>query len=415
MDHVTHPRTAAIRDPRLPVLTELLNAPVPGPVRAALQAAGAEVQACRVASVSWSPGSSARVSYDVLIDPGAPGLEAGGWIGPVVVAAGRLPSGAFLVGDGEQQVAVWRVPHDPGLPGLPSAVDPRTAGDLLTALGQDGGPVQTRVRAYRPGRRAVVEITGRAEGLYLKVLRLGRAEAVHERHRWLAGHLPVTQSLGIDPGLGIVALQAMPGVTLREAMEDPQALLPTPQSLDSLLQRLPDPARADVALSPVDRVADAAAAVAQLLPETADLAAELAARIGTRDGVAADRAVHGDFYEGQILIEGSAISGLIDLDTYGWGRPGDDHATMLGHLSVYQGMSPQQLRIAQYGGLLLAEWEGQVAPGELRRRTAATVLSLAPGAFRAQGPTWPEELQRRLELALAWIESAEAAGYRHGT
>lgn len=384
------------------MVAELLGQPVPGPVRAALAEAGAEVQGCRVRQVSWSPGSSIRVSYDVLLqDPAASAEQSIA----VVAAAGRIPDGAFVVGDGQDQVAVWRPPHDPALPGLASALDPDTAGALLEQLGASGGQVRTRLRAYRPSRRAVVAITGRDHGLYLKVVRPEAVVALHRRHLWLAQRLPVTHSLGYDPALGVLALQSLPGQTLRACLQDQQAALPEPARLVSLLAALPPPQDQVVTYSPISRVPASARLLTSLLPEHATRIRQVATAIGEEHSEPSGP-VHGDFYDGQVLVHQGEVTGVIDLDTYGWGRPADDAGTMLGHLSAAQGMSRQGSRVAGFGAAMLAQWARDLDPVDIRLRTAATVLTLAPGAFRSQVPDWPAEVMRRVELAAAWVDSA---------
>lgn len=406
-EHLAHPRTAAVRDPALPALRELLASNRPAPLVSALGAAGLDVDRVMAQQVIWAPGSSARVVYRVRLREPLTGLsDEAGWFGPVVAATGRLPHGGLRVADGAEEVTIWRIPHDPALPGLASALDPGVAGALLTALGVPGPEVTPALRAYRPGRRAVVSIGGRDQGLYLKVLRPGRVERVHDRHLMLAGSLPVTRSLGFDPDLGVLALQVVPGHTLRESLDDPVAMVPTAEALADLLARLPDPGPEMRALSAMDRVTEMVATLTAILPEHAEDFAALGRRIDRPDRPTHPPVpVHGDFYEAQVLLDDGQISGLIDVDTFGWGAAYDDPATLIGHLSVYRAMAPHPERVAQYASGLLDWWEVRLDPVELRHRIAAVVLSLAPGAFRVQTPDWPTETLRRVALADAWVAS----------
>jgi len=98
--------------------------------------------------------------------------------------------------------------------------------------------------------------------------------------------------------------------------------------------------------------------------------------------------------------------GMLDVDTYGWGRPGDDASTMLGHLAVWSGMSSQPDRVRALGSELIKVWDELVDPTDLRRRTAAVVLALAAGPFRVQSADWPEETAVRVSIAERWVESA---------
>jgi hypothetical protein len=51
-----------------------------------------------------------------------------------------------------------------------------------------------------------------------------------------------------------------------------------------------------------------------------------------------------------------------------------------------------------------------VDPADLRRRTAAVVLSLATGPFRVQSADWPEATAQRVSLASKWVMSALEVG-----
>src|SRR5690606_8732082 len=92
----------------------------------------------------------------------------------------RMPDSAFVLERDGAQIAVWRFPNDPFLPGLPSAADPGRVRELLDQLQAPAGEVFVHTRAYRPSRRAVVEVRIEAPDvagriLYLKVLAGRRA------------------------------------------------------------------------------------------------------------------------------------------------------------------------------------------------------------------------------------------------
>lgn len=96
-------------------------------------------------------------------------------------------------------------------------------------VGAPAGPVTLHTRAYRPSRRAVVEVgiaTADSAGriLYLKLLAGDRAAELADLHRQLAGHLPVPRIVGVAEAQGIVAMEAMEGRTLRAALVDGDAL-----------------------------------------------------------------------------------------------------------------------------------------------------------------------------------------------
>ncbi len=115
-----------------------------------------------------------------------------------------------------------------GRPGDPRAGRCRStrlrARKLLADLGADQDEVFTRLRAYRPGSRAVVEVRGPTAAIFLKLVPVGEVEALHRAHQFLAEHLPVPRSLGFSRELGLLAMQALPGTTLRDSPRRPHRL-----------------------------------------------------------------------------------------------------------------------------------------------------------------------------------------------
>jgi len=404
---VTAPATAELRDPDIPAVSELLRAEgVPGPVAAAFGDAGATVESAVARQVTWWPGSSILVKYSAELTGAIEGRH------EVVAAAGRIPDGAVVVEADGERVGVWTVPHDPALPGLAAALDPVVVGALLAEFGRRVGGIELRVRAYRPTRRAVVEV--RDSGgvpLYLKVVRPRDVERLHAAHQALAAHLPVPRSLGVDRERGIVALERLPGATLREALDDPDAALPAPGDLDDLLRSMPRFPDAGSSKSPIERVPKLAGLLSAILPGEAARIEHLLAAIGT-DEAPPTIPVHGDFYEAQLLISGGRVTGLLDIDTVGLGRPGDDPATMLGHLASWRGSARHPERVTTLANGLLRHWDLRVDPVDVRLRAAAVLVGLATGPFRVQRPTWPADVAARLDLAQRWVESSNRVGER---
>lgn len=110
----------------------------------------------------------------VLFTVEADGADASTFDLVVHVSSEPVPAGATILAAGGRQVHVWRVPHDPYLPGMAAALTPARVRELLDGLGAEAGPVTLTTRAYRPTRRAVVEVRiGEQQPrsvLYLKVL-----------------------------------------------------------------------------------------------------------------------------------------------------------------------------------------------------------------------------------------------------
>lgn len=398
-----HPRTAQLHDSDLPAVATLLASQPPSPLVAAVAAAGGEITASNLSGVTWWPGSSITATFRLTV-------QGGGLAGEhdFVAAAGhRIPDGALVVEDGRSRVGVWRVPYDPALPGMDSALDPARTGRLLEDLGVPGGPVTPTLRAYRPGRRAVVSVSGREHAIYLKLLRPSKVESLHRRHRHLEQVLPVPHTLGYSQPLGLVALQAMHGSTLRHRLEDPAEALPDPSEVAGLLELLPEPADDHIARSPIERLPDMGRLLAAIVPDQRKRVEDLIRRIGS-DDVAPSVPVHGDYYEAQLMVSDGTVVGLLDVDTYGWGRPGDDPATLIGHLDLWRHLSGRPERVRSYAEALLAMWDRVVDPIDLRLRVAAVHLTLAPGAFRVQTADWPSETVARIEMAERWVQSAES-------
>lgn len=397
-------RTAALTDERLPALAQLLGDRVPGPLATAVGATGGRVTAARVRQVTWWPGRSATVSWDAVVE-GGPQAGRGTWVGTTRTA----PGGALVVGADEARVAVWRVPHDPFLPALATALHPPLLASVLDTLGARVVDPRTRLRAYRPTRRAVVEVTGQGGGspdrVHLKLVGPHRLRALHRRHQSLVDLLPVPAPLGTIPGLGLLAMRHRPGRTLRSALQDPAAALPHPDVVADLPAGLPEPSRATTVPSAVEAAPGVADLLRRLLPVEAGRIDRVVGALGP-DEVTDRVPAHGDYHEAQLLVdEQGRVSGVLDVDTLGVGRPADDAGTMLGHLAVWHGLSRQPDRVGAYAAALQQRWEARLGPVEVRRRAAARILGLAVGPFRVQQRDWPAETSRRLALAERWLSA----------
>ena len=393
-----------------PDLQLLLGGEAAGPLRALIETASGELLSFRPRQVNHQPaqpggGSSTIVQY------GAQVRWAGGRVASetlVMATGGRIPRRAAVVDGDGVRVGIWRWPFDPDLPGLASAVDADTVSALLATLGMGGGKVRLTVRAYRPGRRAVIEASGTHGRVFLKVVRPHRVEALHAQHRLLARHMPVPHSYGYSTD-GILVLQALHGGSLRGALSGPAVPLPGASALQGLLDQLPaELAQNQMSGDHLSRANHYADVVAGCLPDERARLDELLGRYAcTEAGEHPTVAVHGDFYEGQILVERGRVSGLLDVDTAGSGHRIDEWATMLAHLSVLGLLHPKARRIRRYGADMLANVETRYPTAQLRPRISAAVLGLATGPFRVQLQRWPEQTRRRIALAEQWLTYAE--------
>jgi Phosphotransferase enzyme family len=383
----------------------LLGEDAGGILAVAASTAGAELRSWKVRQVTHEPGRSTVVQYRAEFEwpDGSATAET------VVGATGaRIPDGAAVLDDGETKVAVWRWPADPSLPGLSRALDRDQVAGLLDEVGVDGGVVQLRVRAYRPGRRAVVEATGRRGRLFLKVVRPTTVEALHHTHRSLAAALPVPDSVGWT-GDGIVVLPGLPGSTLRELLRSGRSQLPPPESIDALLDRLPTelaagPRRRDLLTSAEHH----ASVIASVLPSLQGRLDDLLADLSGRGFVEHDLVpVHGDLYEAQLLVDRGRLTGLLDLDTAGAGHRVEDIANLCAHLSVLALTSDRPKVIRRYGAALLGYAESRFDRADLRARIAAALIGLATGPFRVLDVRWPKATAHRVELAGEWLAGAD--------
>lgn len=394
--------TASYRplDPGLPGFEELLYSPVPGPVAAIYEQAGSSIETLKAIQTTWRPGKSLTMRYRVTAaEGGLPGMN------DVIAVIGHIPEGVSLVAGPEAEVGLWVLPDDPMLPGLRSALDVPTVSRLLSDLGAKEEATATRLRAYRPGRRAVVQVDAGSSSIFLKVVPPKRIEALHAKHRFLADHLPVPDSLGLAPSQGIVAMMALPGADLRTALRQNLQPFPSADAIASVVMALPHPSDEWRSWSPEETLRGIVDLLTLLLPDESDRLEKLVAAIG-KDPSKRNVPVHGDFHEAQILVDRSRIVGLIDVDTFGWGRSGDDAATMLAHLHLLAPDCPDPNAVLALARTLNQRWDATTDPVRLRLKTGAHVLGLATGSFRVQSDNWVAETRARIDVAEQWVNSA---------
>ncbi|HEX9855689.1 MAG TPA: aminoglycoside phosphotransferase family protein [Acidimicrobiia bacterium] len=377
-------------------MAALLGEGGPDLVRSVL--AGGSVGAVRIVQVRYVPRRNITVQFVVTV--------AGAEVMVTAVSGLDVPDDLPSVEAAGHRIAFWRFPHDPFLPGLASAVDADRVRGLLETLGAAGRDVRVRTRTYRAGRRAVVEVTTEEARVFLKVVRPHRTRALHDHHVALADEVPIPHSLGLAADLGIVALEAMPGRTLRDVVEAGRAR-PSGRALVDLLNRLPLSPTSGKVAGPDDRVADHARLLEAVLPRQAGRIADLARRAGPLGDDSASVAAHGDFHLGQVLVDEGDIVGLVDVDTAGAGRRVNDLAQMLGHAATVATISAAPAAVRSYGADLVRDFDAVVDGAALRRKTAAAIFGLATGPFRVQEEDWPARTSERLALVEAWLDSVD--------
>jgi aminoglycoside phosphotransferase (APT) family kinase protein len=408
----------AIRDELLPALTVLLGVGAREVVGAAVRAAGGEIATLQRREVHYRPGRRAVVRYAATV------RWAGGPAVPetlvVIVDVDGPPAGTLVVSAGDLAVGVLRYPEDPALPGLRSAV---SAQAVAARLGVPAEEVTLRVRTYRPGRRAVVHVRvgERGQGAagferYLKIVPPDELASLVGRMAALDGHVPVPEVVATWPDDGTIVLAALDGRTVREVLlsGDRAAVdeLPDGGALVDLLDRLPAPAvgpTASVSRGPLARTAGHAGLLAVVMPRERERLEALVGRLGDPAGAGPVVTTHGDLHEAQLLVEGSRVIGVIDVDGAGPGRRVHDLAGLLGHLVALGDAVPRRrAAIDRWRGRLQPAFERAVDPVELRRTTAAALVGLATGPFRVQAPAWRRQVRRRIASAEAWATLAGA-------
>lgn len=316
-----------------------------------------------------------------------------------------FPPGSFVLTRAGVDVAVWRFPHDPYLPGLPSAVHPARVRELLDGLAGPPGNVGLRTRAYRPSRRAVVEVTLDTGGqagriLYLKVLAGERATELADLHRQLVDHVPVPRVIGVARAQGILALEALAGPTLRTALVEGGSL-PAPGSLVELSQRFA--ASGLVGRREPRRFADPTRHVellARLAPDRAEAIRGVASDAAAVEGPVVP--VHGDLHDGQLLLAGELVTGLLDVDGTGSGLLAQDAGNLVAHIAVIGELWPDVgERVESYAADVADAYRAVVGAAALASATAGAWLALASGPHRAQDADWPATTRQRIDRAVA--------------
>jgi aminoglycoside phosphotransferase len=408
-----------VDDPLLPAARHLVGEDAADLLRAAVAGFGGELASARTVQVQHRPGHDLVVRYDALV----------GWSGrpaqreTLLAAAmvGGPPPGTLVLTADDLEAAVWRYPFDPRLPGLAEAVTPGHVDEVLAGA-LEGRP-QLEVVAYRPIRRAVVRAHAGDREAYLKVVRPKEAAVIAGRHHALAAAgLPVPAVHRVDEAKGLLVLEALSGENLRDRLLRTTDGWPTASAFLDLMDRLATvalpPARVSsrLALRPGEAAASHARALTAILPQEAARLDRIVAAIDALpevDGTTVT--VHGDLYEAQLMVDGSALTGLLDLDDVGPGHRLDDPATLLAHLHILQPTARRHRdHLRRYRLALRAAFVEALTPdgdgAELDLRTAAILVGLATGPFRAQNERWQVEVRRRIGMAARLTDPHSPAG-----
>lgn len=265
-----------------------------------------------------------------------------------------------------ERVDVWVYPADPALPALRTAVYAEAAGVVLARLGLPVDGLRVSLAAYRPGKRAVVRVDTASTAYFLKVVRPPAAESLQARHTlWREAGVPVPTVLGWSEE-GLVALEALAGaevISVLDRVVDPGDLLDAIDALGQAIARVPSVSTARTSL--VRRVDWYEERLIEQLPAHDGLIERTARTISRRFRAGGApppaRTVHGDLHLAQLLVDPAAptrITGVLDIDTSGWGDPADDAAALYAHLIatvVHDGGSQATVR-ARRSSVLADGW-----------------------------------------------------------
>jgi Ser/Thr protein kinase RdoA (MazF antagonist) len=295
-------------------------------------------------------------------------------------------------------------PVDRKMPGLLGAATPTVVQDALRAAepGAGDAPFVDRTEAvrYKPGRKAVLRYRLRAGyrgTLYGRVHADGRGAGLLEAGRGLVGAgMPTPAPLAFVPELGLLFVEEASGTRLADLPDDQydRWLPAVAEALAALhsasVEELPPLAKRNKE----GAVLGAARTIATIRPEVGRpalrLGATLAARLAESPG--ASGPVHGDFYDDQVLVSDAGVV-LLDFDAAGQGNPLLDVGNFLAHLRVRRGERSPRVFLDAYAAVR------PEAAEDVPLFEAAALLRIGITPFRWLQPDWPQEVERRVDLA----------------
>lgn len=276
--------------------------------------------------------------------------------------------------------------------GAVAAADP-DAGVLATYLvgdrdlpGLRGLPADAVVLSANPQRRVVARVEGPDGPAVLRVVRPSAHTAAVRGPRALAGRAGTPRLLGAHARRGTLTTSWVPGRSLTEVADAPDALHRAGVAVAHLHGTATD---LPLEGRPLRALAQARDQLALLLPARADRVAELAARAAAalRDAPGGPAVtLHGDLSRDQLVVGPTGRVGILDLDRARRGDAADDLGNLLADDLVH-GRVPGR----EQGSALLAGYAAVRPlpdPTALRAWTAAHLLRRAVEPFRTCAPDW---------------------------
>lgn len=267
---------------------------------------------------------------------------------------------------------LWQHPADPHLPALAAAAFGHSARALLERLGVTATG-EIAIVGYRPGRRAVLRMETTGEDVWVKVVRPRRVDRLVNAHRACAdGGLPVPPLLGWSPD-GLLVLGSAVGAAAADVAWGVDELL---DEVQALRERIASVRWDAPAKSIADRL-DWYAGHAMKSSDAADVVRTVRALLDRAEPRPL-RVVHGDLHFGQLFLDGGAITGLIDVDTFGLGSAAEDPAAFIAHAVASARLSgdAQRDRVWRLADEALRRWDAE----DVRALTAIHLLGHAIAA-----------------------------------
>lgn len=396
--------------------------------RLAREMPGLAIGAVRAHYLRYKPATSCLVAYRVELEGTEVAVHALAWQGQdesrFRKAESRRPApgplGAGLWCWRDVPAMVWAFPNDLDLRSLRRLASDIGRGKLLAELARERPTLQTGAihpLAYKPGRRFAGQLLGvGGEQAVLKLYsRSAYASRAATEDRITSGSvLRLPQLLGRSERHRAVLLEWLPGVMmgdlLRGSTVPTGALERTGMALAELHAQAATGLPERLAEADGDGLLALADTIALLVPERAEVTAELARRLQRRLAERTDCVpVHGDLHAKQIVVDDAWI-GLLDLDRAARGARAEDLGNLLGHIERDEALGRIPVgRSDEIAAALLAGYRrgGGVQPSieELALERAAALLRLAMQPFRDRERDW----RARVGCMLDRVEAAARA------
>ncbi len=347
----------------------------------------------------------------------------------------EVPFGPSVARWDEAAALLFAFPNDALLDGLRILEEPkkfqRFLYEHLTAYPSElwrlsDKRLKTELVRYKPERRAVFRSETKAihhqteekrkVEVFWRVYGENQGEEVFRRMRFLKRNLSkpglptVSTPYGYEPERQILLMEALGGQSLLEMLATEAAasvIERTAAALAHLHQAFDEKLSVWQSEDFLAEAKETQNMLGALLPEEAGRIGKLYEKLETE--ILANKFelsfVHGDFYYGQVLIDGEKV-GFLDFDRSHTGNPLADVGNFAAHLQLLEmeGRLDKAGSLAQRWAEAYADWaKVEVETKELNWWTALSLFFLSVSPFRRLDPSWPErtkEILRTVEEIL---------------